>query len=460
MLSKEKFFELLETKREDNSWDFKEELKLKPNEKFYDFLKDVLAFSNSGGGYLLLGVRDGNLELVNVNEKLDVAQIGAKMETTLGFSVDIKILYFEHELEGENITLGIIYIPESESIILSPKDLTNGKGAIVQANSIYVRRNTRSIVADREGLERLINRVNKKGEYKFKKQDLEIIERNKEMFSDFGDRIYNHLKGDYVFSTNEFSYKLDEVYRHQVKFNKLEFAKLIGFEEEQIDAFFEGRAFPSLEHILRITTIFELPPDYFFRSTIYSRYPLWQRPMISYCILDKVKEKRTLFSSNEGEFFSDVFWQLARHIRLFGEWMSSSRPKKGIDPLEKMFSEKPSDYLYEYNDHLNNKELNGFKSHLSHQYYKILEVFKQISRDTDLNREEAILNFLMQSRDEFICRIINESIKEIELVGKEAGVTFHFIDEIVNKKVNGREYNSKTLELQLKKIRKSPKKSK
>ncbi|PEW96351.1 ATP-binding protein [Bacillus cereus] len=452
MLSKEKFFELLETNREDNGWDFKEELKLKPNEKFYDFLKDVLAFSNSGGGYLLLGVEDETLELVGIDEKLDVAKIGAKMETTLGFSIDIKILYFEHKVAGENITLGIIYIPESENIILSPKDLTNGKGAIVQANSIYVRRNTRSIVADKEGLERLINRVNKKGDYKFKKQDLEIIERNKKMFSDFGDRIYNHLKGDYAFSTNEFSYKLDEVYRHQIKYNKLEFARLIGFEEEKIDDFFEGKAFPSLEHILRITTIFKLPPDYFFRSTIYSRYPLWQKPMISYCILDKVKEKKTLFLTNEGEFFRDVFWELAGHIRLFGEWISSSRPAKGIDPLEKMFSEKPSDYLYDYNDHLNDEKLNGFKKHLSHQYYKILEVFRAISYNTDLNGEEAILNHLMNSRDEFICRIINESIKEIELVGNEVRVTCHFIDEIVNKKVNGRQYSSKTLTLQLQEI--------
>ncbi|MFJ8240812.1 AlbA family DNA-binding domain-containing protein [Bacillus tropicus] len=448
MISKEKFFELLETKREDNGWDFKEALQLKPNGKFYDFLKDVLAFSNSGGGYLLLGVRDENLELVNVNEKLDVAQIGEKIEMTLGFSIDIKILYFEHKLEEELINLGIIYIPESEKITLSPKDLNNDKGAaVVRANSIYVRRNTRSIVADKEDLDRLINRVNKKGNYEFKKRDLEIIKRNKRMFSDFGGRIYNHLKGDYEFSTNEFAYKIHEIYVQQVRYNKLEFAKLIGFEEEKIDDFFEGRAFPNLEHILRATTIFNLPSDYFFRPTIYSRYPLWQSPMVSYCIYDKVGQKRSLFSIDEGKFFRDVFWELARKIRLFGEWMRSHRPAKDQDPIEKQFSSKPSDYLYDYTYHLDEEKLEIFKQHLSRQHYKIIEVFDSMDKDIELKGEDAILNSFMCSSDEFICRIINESIKEIEISEQDVSVTFNFIEEIVECKMISRQYDMNAVSL-------------
>ncbi|MCU9601779.1 ATP-binding protein [Pallidibacillus thermolactis] len=49
--NKEKLFEILSLGREDKKWDFKQDIHLK-KEEFAELLKDILAFSNSGGGHL------------------------------------------------------------------------------------------------------------------------------------------------------------------------------------------------------------------------------------------------------------------------------------------------------------------------------------------------------------------------------------------------------------------------
>lgn len=449
-VSKHQFFELYGTGREDDQWDFKEELQLKSKEHFYAFLKDVLAFSNSGGGYLLLGVKDRTLELVGVKEKLDEANLGEKIETTLGYSLRLNLFYFEYEINGETIELGIMYIYQAEKINVSPKTLNGPKKVIVQENTIYVRRNTRSVNANREDFEKIGNRISNAGEYEFKESDSMILERNKQRSDSLALKLDKHIKGEFVFTSNEFAYKLNEIYNHQAKYNKLEFARLLGFETHRIDDYFEGKVFPTLEHILRATTIFNLPSDYFFTPTIHMEYPIWQEPLVSYCIIEKVKHKDDLFFYDRKKFFSNVLRQLAGGMRTFKEWLYSERvPVKSIENNKPKYKYIDEYYLYACVDNMNGIELNNFKAHLGQQYYKVLEYCPNDDRmNGDLTIDEQILNILTQLNKQLVCRIITESIKEIHIQNGEIEVRLHFFEDIINGESVSRHYLPDTFSLE------------
>ncbi|QOS79383.1 hypothetical protein JNUCC31_32905 [Paenibacillus sp. JNUCC31] len=51
--SQDKFFELVGLGTENNKWDYKRDIYINPNIAFANLLKDILAFSNSGGGWLV-----------------------------------------------------------------------------------------------------------------------------------------------------------------------------------------------------------------------------------------------------------------------------------------------------------------------------------------------------------------------------------------------------------------------
>ncbi|MCY8233685.1 helix-turn-helix domain-containing protein [Priestia endophytica] len=461
MLTQQKFFELLEKGREDNGWDYKQDIKLKPKEAFYEMLKDILAFSNSsGGGYLLLGIEDESHELVGVSERLDEADLGNKIQTTLGYSLNVQLFYFEY-LTGdeEKKTLGILYIPESERINVAHKNLTGQKGVIVQEGIPYVRRDTKSTAPIGDDYEKLLQKVKAKGEYKFKEYDLKILERNKGYSNHYGIKIREYVRGDFEFTTNEFSSKIQEIYHYQTKYNKLEFGLIVGFEENKIDDYFEGKAFPNLEQILRITKIFDLPSDFFFKKTLNQRSPIWENPMVSYCIINKVKQKRKLFFINKNDFFEDVLWSFCKQFLLFIDWLDSDIPerqkdKNGEEELTNLFSYKKYDFLYESLSEWNEQQIIEYKEHMEVQNYKVLE-YLRIDKDDEakfesgLMREEIVMDNFIQLGDELICRLINECIKEIEINSDEIKVYLHFIEEIRNKEIKGRSYDLNDLSLEL-----------
>lgn len=442
VVSREKFFELLEQGREDNSWDFKRDLKIKPNESFYQLLKDILAFSNTEGGHLVLGVDDKEHDLIGVTNQVDEAELGSKIQTTLGYSINTKLLYFKHECDGETKTLGLLYIPKSHQLNLSPKDLTGQKGAIIQANIPYVRRNTQSVLADKDDYERLLNRIQKQTNYEFKKRDLEILIRNRDMLS-IESRIYYYLTGDFKFTTNEFSHKLNWLYYNQHHYNKLELGRLIGFEDNKIDDYFEGKASPTLEQILRISLVCGVPTDYFFRPTINDKYPIWQYPVVSYSIIDKITNKDSfMFIKHEGEFFRDILWELSKGISLFINWVLSEIPKDiSSNPSDNDFFPPFMSLYADFHD-WSVEKIEEFKEHLRFQHYKILEIF-----DSSENADEILSTLIFLGKD-LTCRMIIESIKEVYInQNGKPQVKLHFLEEIKNKQYNRREYRNLKLEV-------------
>lgn len=453
--SKEVFFRILSKGREDNKWDFKQDVHLKPAGHFYELLKDILAFSNSGGGHLLLGVEDKTHKLIGVEKIIDEADLGQKIKTALGYPVSFQLKYFKYPEEGKGreSNLGIMYIPNSFRILTSPKTLTGSKSTVIQADTVYVRRNTSSINANGEDLETLAYKVLKKGTYQYSEADKEIIERNKRFAKSMGD-IYSFLEDEYKFSTLNFSYKLNDIYKNQIQFGKLEFAVLLGLDEDKIDDYFSGYAMPKLEHLLRATEIFKLPKDYFFHPTIGNRKPLWHSPMISHCIIEKVDKKQILFSIDYGKFFREVLLTLGRTLYMFTHWLNSPRQIRPIDEVELMFSNynELNDYVVDLTD----EQLSEYKKHLAVQFYKLLEqIDLSYSSRSHLMKEEEFIMRIIGSNDEYICRIINEAIKEIKVTNdSEIDIEFHYLYELKNLVVRERSYNIEEVKVDLMEERK------
>lgn len=178
MLNKESFYRILDEGREDNAWDFKLEITISEKKKFYELLKDILAFANSEGGHLLLGVEDRTHNLLGVTVEIDEAELVQKIETSLGYSIDCRILYF-NDNEDETKRLGILKINGLNKICVSPKTFSSEKGVIVEQDAIYVRRGTRSIKANQDQLNDLVRRLQIASSYEFSEEEIRVIEKIK-----------------------------------------------------------------------------------------------------------------------------------------------------------------------------------------------------------------------------------------------------------------------------------------
>ncbi|MUK89278.1 ATP-binding protein [Ornithinibacillus sp. L9] len=426
-VSKAKFLELVQSGREDNCWDFKKEMSIKPKEKFNELIKDILAFSNSKGGYLLLGV-DNNGNLTGVEEELDEANLGGKIESILGYAIDIKLLYFNHNIDDNEMKLGILSIPKSEKIRVSPKSLNGNKGIIVRENAIYVRRNTRSVEANSEDLETIKSKINLKGSYRFKEHDLQVIKRNQRHYVGMHKILVDYFRDNFSFNSNTYSMKLNEIFNFiPSKYNKLEFARIVGIEETKIDDHFEGKSFPTLEQLLRITLMFDLPNDFFFRPTIYLRYPIWQNPLVNFSIVDKVDNKDYLLNINEKDFFSDYFKTLAKETIIFTRFIRRDRPKREEISLKGTFEPRGERILFKLLEDLSDEKFEEYREQLSTQFYKILEM---VHDENHIDAPEEFLYHLIGLDKSLLCRIINESTKEIKINKDSYHFYFNFIEEI------------------------------
>ena len=158
---KEKFLELYYYKSESDEWDYKKELSTNSKEKKYNIIKDFLAFANYGGGYILIGVDEASdYSLVNVENKIDPASLGNLIEYNLGFSIKFDISYFNIESNGNNPTVGLIYVYPSLKIFTCSKILQSSNNkTIVGVNDILTRRNTKSTKANSNDIEKINSRL-------------------------------------------------------------------------------------------------------------------------------------------------------------------------------------------------------------------------------------------------------------------------------------------------------------
>lgn len=445
--SLDKFYELLQEGTENNKWDYKSEIHINPNNSFANLLKDILAFANSGGGWLVLGV-DDNCKIQGIKNKIDTTSLGQKVLDITGEQIMFDLNYYSIYSESEMI-VGLLYVYDSDKVLVSPVNLNNDKGKpIVSENTIYYRRNASSIKANIDDLNSLIYKLSKLGKYDFKKEDIELIESKKSEYSLFKHES-DFLKGEFKFNTATFADKLNTIFHfYQSEYTKYEIGILLGFEMNAIDEYFEGKRFPKLEHLLRAVEIFGIPHDYFFQTTIFMNRPFIQNPLITYVILEKTEDKLGLYNYGFGKAVQEIFYDIAKEFSNFKKWLYCEREK--LKPEKDEWSRLTNQNLILYEkyerflENVDESSYRTFKKKLSVQYYKELE---RTPNENEGFLNEKILTHLTQGDTDYVCKFISELIRKVYIEGEKLCIEYNFIHEVQNKLIRFRAYDEKNMKV-------------
>lgn len=186
---------------------------LKPDVE-YDFLdfkvewyeksklaRDVLAFGNSGGGAIVVGVDDSgeSIESVGVEEKYDPATFGDKVEGYLPDSVhelytletyDYGDSVYDEEVAGLDFQVVFIEGAGENSPLVSTK-----AGSSIKEGSIYVRRNTKSEEANHDEIQSLLEKRSEGGAEKSTAELHEELRELKTLYDEISRKKYKSSIG-------------------------------------------------------------------------------------------------------------------------------------------------------------------------------------------------------------------------------------------------------------------------
>lgn len=154
---------LLSQSKETSFHDFKRAVDIrKSSADFPKIIKDVYAFSNYGGGWLVLGVQEkedsdqktkGKFIKVGLPDsfKLDSASLQEKINAYLPEPISIGYGEFIRTVDGTDRLFALIYFPPSSKMLTSKEDVQYRVGAkkktAVAKDVVYTRRGTQSIPA-------------------------------------------------------------------------------------------------------------------------------------------------------------------------------------------------------------------------------------------------------------------------------------------------------------------------
>jgi hypothetical protein len=428
-LTEEIFWRYHGQRREDNQWDYKRDLSIATNDEFAEVAKDILAFANYGGGYMLLGIDNDTHELKGVSKEIDPAALGDKFEKNTGVSIEVKLFYFSFGEGNEEVRLGIVYVPPGDKVLVPTRVLqgSNGK-TIVHEAKIYYRRSTRSVGALGDDIDRIVKRV-----YEHKTGNPLSIHHEESRLSRLSSALQHLdfmsvLRGDYDPSAKSFGHKLKEIWQYQTKYSKTEFARLLRIPPKEIDEYFEGRMILDVSQLIAAARMFDLRTDYFFVPTYDMRPPYWMEDMVKYAILSLVRPKSAIRTiDNAGPFYASVLNALARGICAFHEFLYYP-DDGGSAPYQPTFLETEWP--------LNQVISPELKSDLAKQYYKLLEQYPPQETKRTLTTNERVLKSWFFASDEYIARIIIEGIESIRITrDRRAAVKLRFMEDIRRNRV-------------------------
>lgn len=137
--------------------DYKEIFKISDAKSKTEFIKDICAFANTKGGYLLYGINNDN-EWIGLDERSDAKVDDADIANIIDDFVDGHIDCLVNTIEIDNRYFVVVYVFPSSSILPFKKDgqynkknWKTGKAEPVCAfkkGDVYCRRHSRSIKAD------------------------------------------------------------------------------------------------------------------------------------------------------------------------------------------------------------------------------------------------------------------------------------------------------------------------
>ncbi|MDN3664386.1 RNA-binding domain-containing protein [Algibacter miyuki] len=147
----------LEVKTESTDLDYKEIYTISDTKSKIEIAKDILAFANSKGGYLIYGVNN-NFEWIGLDDRSDSDTDEANISNILDNYADGAIEFLTNTIEIEGAYFFILYIFPSKTIIPFKKDGQYNKAswkagkskniAVFKTGDVYCRRGSRSIKAD------------------------------------------------------------------------------------------------------------------------------------------------------------------------------------------------------------------------------------------------------------------------------------------------------------------------
>ncbi|MFY9299885.1 MAG: ATP-binding protein [Candidatus Nitrosotenuis sp.] len=154
---------LLSQKKETTFHDFKWTLDVTKNSQdFPKIIKDVYAFSNYGGGWLVLGVKENDYSDDKIKGKyiksglpeeynLEDASLQEKINSYLDEPIAIQYVEFARTINEKERRFALVYIPPSSKLITTKEDVKykvgNKEKIAVQKETVYTRRGTQSIIA-------------------------------------------------------------------------------------------------------------------------------------------------------------------------------------------------------------------------------------------------------------------------------------------------------------------------
>jgi len=179
---------LIERDKEEPFLDFKETLDISRGSPFAKVAKDIFAFSNYGGGFLLIGFKQRQREKDEAKKKekkrtfikaglpdsfhIDSANLQTKFESYSNCPIELDYHEFYRTVNGENKRFAALYIPPSTCVL---KPIKKGKYAyqtgkhkgkqkiVFEPETIFFRRGTQSIVASEREVKWIKQRAEKEG---------------------------------------------------------------------------------------------------------------------------------------------------------------------------------------------------------------------------------------------------------------------------------------------------------
>lgn len=167
-LSREAFRYLSDCRGECEWLDYKESLRLEEDAELCAFAKDVLAFKNVGGGYLLTGIKDKTWEQVGQPDAFayDSKQLRDKVYRATGIHLDVDVVDHKIGIDAAAKHFALILIRSSRkrskrrSPTVAGKDFCAKMPFGLRRGEIYVRRGDSTVKLDKQSdLEELLDRI-------------------------------------------------------------------------------------------------------------------------------------------------------------------------------------------------------------------------------------------------------------------------------------------------------------
>jgi len=162
--SKDNFPNIIDGESEYDYLDFKEDWYEKSK-----LAKDILAFANSGGGAIVVGLEelDDSYNPVGLDSPRDESEFGDKVEKYIPDAAhELYVLetlkygeIYDDEISGLTFQVLLIEGPDEQLPLVS----TNGGKNIEEGGGIYVRRNTKSTIGNHEEVQKLLKKRRKSG---------------------------------------------------------------------------------------------------------------------------------------------------------------------------------------------------------------------------------------------------------------------------------------------------------